>query len=249
MSDVRILIVEDDSIIAEEMEVALKGSGYRVTAITDNCEATLESVKNDPPDLIFMDIRISGEEDGIETALRLKDLGDFPVIFLTNLHDKPTLQRAMQVNPANYLAKPFTSQQLFVSIQHALLNFSKNQPASVLPANGPADDIIPLKDIIFIRDKNGSFTKQRIDDILYIEADRAYCTIYTDREKFVQSTSMGHIKDKMNHPHLVQVGRSHVVNVNKIDRLKGNVIVIADNEIKVGKHFREDLYKHLNLVR
>ena len=249
MSDTKILVVEDDSIIAEEIETVLKRAGYRVTAVTESCEATLEAARKEPPDLIFMDIRISGPADGVETARRLKETGNFPIIFLTNLHDKKTLERAIEVKPANYLAKPFIPNQLLISIEHALLNFAENREASLLPATGHEEGIIPLKDDLFIRDSNGGFKKKQISDILFIEASRAYCTIHTQDEKFVQSSSMAHIKEKMNHPHLVQVDRSHVVNINNIDRLKGNIVVVGDHEIKIGGQYRDDFLRHLNLVR
>lgn len=249
MSDVKIHIVEDDPLIAEEIRAVLEKAAYLVSSVTDNCPDTLQAVQTNPPDLIFMDIRISGEEDGIETARKLKDIGNFPLIFLTNLHDKPTLQRAMAVEPANYLAKPFTPHQLLVSIQHALLNFSENRQASIHTNAVPVNDIISLPDVVFIKDKDGNFKKLNIADILYIEADRAYCTIHTHQGEFVQTTSMAHIKDKMNHPHLIQVSRSHVVNMNKIEGLKGNMILINRTEIKIGGQFREVFLQHLNLVR
>jgi len=249
MSLVKILVVEDDILIAEEIAVTLKKAGYEVTASTDTCAATLEAVRVNPPDLIFMDIRIDGEEDGIETAKKLKDQGNFPIIFLTNLHDSETLKRAMAVKPANYLAKPFTAHQLLVSIQHALLNFSENRTATIETKFTATPDIITLPDTVFIKDNLGNFKKQEIADILYIEADRAYCSIHTQQERYVQSASMSHIKERINHPHLVQVSRSHVVNINKIDALKSNLIVIQDIEIKIGGQFRERFLAHLKLVR
>jgi len=249
MSAVKILVVEDDLLISEEIAVVLSKAGYEVTAIVDTCDAALEDVRVNPPDLIFMDIRISGEVDGIETAKRLKDLGDYPVIFLTNLHDKDTLKRAMTVKPANYLAKPFTSYQLLVSIEHALFNFSENRMATVEAKPTPAPGIISLPDTVFIKDNLGNFKKQEIADILYIEADRAYCTIHTQQERFVQSANMSHIKEKINHGNLIQVSRSHVVNVNKIDGLKGNMVLINGIEIKIGGQYRDSFLQHLNLVK
>ena len=249
MPAIKILVVEDDLLIAEEICNALHKAGYEVSAVADTCSGALEAAKKEAPDLVFMDIKISGEADGIETAEKLKQLGDFPIIFLTNLHDKPTLQRAMRVNPANYLAKPFSSQQLLVSIQHALFNFSENRTASIQAATLPVNEIIALPDVVFIRDKAGNFRKQEIAEILYIEADRAYCTIYTTKDTYVQTSSMAHIREKMKHPHLIQVSRSHVVNMNKIDGIKGNMLLIRDMEIKIGGQFRDAFLQRLNLVR
>lgn len=249
MLAVKILIVEDDPFIADEIGAVLKKAGYQVTAVVDTCAGALHAVEIDRPDLVFMDIKIGGDIDGIETAKRLKSLGDFPIIFLTNLHDKPTLQRAMSVNPANYLAKPFSSNQLLVSIQHGLINFAENKEARMSAELPVEENIIPLKDVVFIRDSNGNYKKQGITDIHYVEAARSYCTIFTGEGKFVQSTNMSTIIKKMDHVHLVQVSRSHFVNIDKIEQIKGNTLLVADKEITVTDKFRDGFFKHLNLVK
>ncbi len=249
MSAVNILVVEDDLLIAEEICAVLNQAGYRVTAMADTCAEALEAAKKEAPDLVFMDIKIAGDIDGIETAKRLKTLGDFPVIFLTNLQDKPTMERAMSVNPANYLAKPFTSHQLLVSIQHALLNFSENKKAGISPAGAVDEGIIPLKDVVFIRDGSGNYRKQNSTDIHYVEADRSYCTIFTGEGKYVQSTNMSNIIKKMDQANLVQVSRSHFVNIHKIEQIKGNILFVAGTEITVTDKFREAFFKHINLVK
>ncbi|MHB1279199.1 MAG: LytR/AlgR family response regulator transcription factor [Bacteroidia bacterium] len=249
MPAIKILVVEDDLLIAEEICSALHKAGYQVSAVADSCAGALEAAKKEAPDLVFMDIKISGESDGIETAEKLRKLGDFPIIFLTNLHDKPTMERAMRVNPANYLAKPFTAQQLLVSIQHALLNFSEKKVASISPGIPVNEDIIPLKGVVFIRDSNGNYKKQEIADIHYVEADRSYCTIYTGEGKYVQSTNMSNIMKKMNHEQLVQVSRSHFVNIHKIEQIKGNTLFVAGTEITVTDKYREGFFKHINMVK
>lgn len=249
MSAVKILVVEDDLLISEEIATVLRRAGYDVTSVVDSCTEALDSVRINPPDLIFMDIQISGDCDGIETAKRVKNLGNYPVIFLTNIHDKETVKRAMTVNPANYLAKPFTAAQLLVSIEHALLNISENKVATLEPQPSAQTSFISLPDIVFIKDSFNNYKKQEIADILYIQANRAYCTIHTLNERFVQSSNMSHIAEKINHPHLIQVSRSHIVNMTKIDGIKGNLVLINGAEIKMGGHYRDVFLQKLNLVR
>lgn len=249
MSAVKILVVEDDVLISEEIQMVLERAGYTLSATVDSCAGALTSVRIDPPDLIFMDIQISGDCDGIEAAKKLKTLGDYPVIFLTNLHNKETVKRAMEVNPANYLAKPFTPAQLLVSIEHALINFSEKKVAVLETQPRSQATFISLPDIVFIKDSFGNYKKQEISDILYIEADRAYCTIYGCNERFVQSSNMSNVAEKINHPNLIQVSRSHIVNRTKIDGIKGNLLLIDGKEIKIGAQYREGLLQQLNLVR
>ena len=266
MSKTKILIVEDEHIIAEDMANKLSKSGYDVTDCVDNCEDAIESVKNNPPDLIFMDIAISGRMDGIETAETLKLMGDFIVIFLTNLHDEKTMKRAMAVNPANYLHKPFTEHQLHVSIRTALINLAEQQKLNVTDdrddedEDEDVDDTITgnessiveiLKDRIFIK-IDDSIHNYNIADILYIEADRSYRHIHLKGgKKVTQVGNMGAALKKINHLHLMKVHRSYIVNLENIGRIKnnGSTLVFADEEVPVSDQFKKKLLKKLPILK
>ncbi|MDE3198300.1 MAG: response regulator, partial [Acidobacteriota bacterium] len=94
----RILVVEDEAIIASHIAARLEKAGYEVVGILNSSTETMESLSGiDPgrlPDLILMDIRIKGPADGIDTALRVRDRFDIPVIFLTAHTDRETIDRA-----------------------------------------------------------------------------------------------------------------------------------------------------------
>ncbi|MCG2736691.1 MAG: response regulator [Candidatus Methanoperedenaceae archaeon] len=115
-----ILVVEDEIIIAEDIQRKLKKMGYDVTAIVSSGEEAIKKVKENIPDLILMDIVIYGEMDGIETAGQINSLFDIPVVYLTAYADEKTIERAKVTEPFGYLIKPFKERELQITIEIAL---------------------------------------------------------------------------------------------------------------------------------
>ena len=116
----RILVVEDEIIIAEDIQKKLKKMGYVVPAIVASGEEAIKNIKVNIPDLILMDIVIHGKMDGIETAGQIHSLFDIPVVYLTAYTDEKTLERAKITEPFGYLIKPFKERELQITIEIAL---------------------------------------------------------------------------------------------------------------------------------
>lgn len=115
-----ILVVEDEAIIAADIQGALESLGYRVPRVVASGADALDALDSLRPDLVLMDIRIQGELDGIETAKRVKALRDVPIVFLTSHSDQATLQRAKAAGPRSYLLKPFDEKDLRTTIEVTL---------------------------------------------------------------------------------------------------------------------------------
>ena len=120
MNDARILIVEDEAIIAMEIESSLKNLGYDVTAVVNSGDNAVLKAKEEEPDLILMDIHIQGEKDGIDTAIEIKSITDIPIVFISGHTDEEKLERAKLSMPYGYLLKPIQERDLKVSITMAL---------------------------------------------------------------------------------------------------------------------------------
>ena len=110
MEPAKILIVEDEFIIAEKLSADLSDIGYDITEVVSSGENAISSVTENPPDLIIMDINIDGELDGIQTAKKILSLMAIPVIYLTGLTDQSVFQKARLTRPAGYLSKPYNQQ-------------------------------------------------------------------------------------------------------------------------------------------
>ncbi len=119
----KILIVEDESIVALDLSRRLVKMGYEVLGTAARGEKAIKMAEETGPDLILMDIRIKGDMDGIEVAERVKQIASVPIIFLTAYAEDTTLDRAKATKPYGYLLKPYSEKDLHVTIQVALERF------------------------------------------------------------------------------------------------------------------------------
>ncbi len=120
MSKARILVVEDSFIVAYHLQTTLESEGYEVLGKCDSGESAIEFVESSRPDLVLMDIMLTGKMDGIETSAILKSKYNVPVIYITALTDKDTIERAKITEPYGYLTKPFEDREIFTVIEMAL---------------------------------------------------------------------------------------------------------------------------------
>ncbi|PKL76121.1 MAG: hypothetical protein CVV27_11880 [Candidatus Melainabacteria bacterium HGW-Melainabacteria-1] len=120
MSRATIMIVEDESIVAEDIRMTLESNDYEVCAVFADGESALAAAGRFKPDLILMDIRIEGQLDGIETARQIWEKHRIPIVFLTAHSDEATLERAKLSQPFAYLLKPFQERELCVTVEIAL---------------------------------------------------------------------------------------------------------------------------------
>jgi diguanylate cyclase (GGDEF)-like protein/PAS domain S-box-containing protein len=115
-----ILIVEDEKIVARDLQLALEDLGYQVAAIADSGQLAIQHATDLQPDLTLMDIRLAGKMDGITAAKTIIDKLAIPVVYLTAHSDETTLSRAKETRPLGYLVKPFEEQELRATIEIAL---------------------------------------------------------------------------------------------------------------------------------
>jgi len=120
MSKANIMIVEDNAIIAMDLESHLKRLGYGITEIVPQGESVIEKAKADKPDLFLVDIVLKGKMDGIDVAEAIRNEFDLPVIFLTAFADQERLERAKLTYPFGFIVKPFQDKELQVTIEMAL---------------------------------------------------------------------------------------------------------------------------------
>ncbi|PIE64273.1 MAG: hypothetical protein CSA26_08965 [Desulfobacterales bacterium] len=120
MTLARILIVEDEGIVAQEIKSRLEKSGYSVCAVAHDGRTAIEHAGALRPDLVLMDIRLKGQMDGIEAAGQIRERFNLPIVYLTAYTDPATLERAKVMEPFGYVVKPFETRSLMVSIEIAL---------------------------------------------------------------------------------------------------------------------------------
>ena len=119
-SNKKILITEDEGIVALEIRETLENLGYYVVGEAQTGQEAIELARDAKPDLVLMDITLQGDMDGIEAAERIYNLYDIPIIFLTSHSDEATIKKAMRSNPFGYLIKPFNDRELYSNIEMTL---------------------------------------------------------------------------------------------------------------------------------
>src|SRR5574340_1362289 len=120
MEDAKILIVEDEAIIACDLQKRLEHQGYTITSAVATGEDAIKKAGESSPDLVLMDIALLGELDGIDAATQIRRLFDIPVVYVTAYADERVLERAKLTEPFGYILKPFDDRELRSVIEMAL---------------------------------------------------------------------------------------------------------------------------------
>lgn len=124
MDTIRILIVEDEPLIAENISMYLNNHNFAVSGIAYDDEEAIAELKNNPPDAVLLDVNLESAKDGIEIAEYINNNNRIPFVFLTSYSDKTIVERAKRTNPAGYIVKPFNEQTLYTTLEIALANFA-----------------------------------------------------------------------------------------------------------------------------
>ncbi|MEP7168294.1 MAG: response regulator [Bacteroidota bacterium] len=157
MAKTKILVVEDENIVAKDIQNTLIRLGYDVPATASSAVIAFDKLDEIKPDLVFLDIRLKGDIDGISIAERIKTEYDLPVIFLTSYADKNTLDRAKLTQPYGFLIKPFNEADLQSTVEMALYNFSQMQELRA-NKNLYANALSHLDDAIIISDNESKIS-------------------------------------------------------------------------------------------
>ena len=131
MSDLRVLVVEDEPLIAFDISQFLTKANYSCVGIAHDSETALDMMLNRYPDIALLDINIEGHHNGIELAKMIRKNYNFPFIFLTSHSDKLTLDEAKPTLPYGYIVKPFSGEDLISSIEMAIFRHANENNTHV----------------------------------------------------------------------------------------------------------------------
>ena len=177
-----VLIIEDEFIVAKDIENTLVELGYIVLGICNTVSNALLQIQKEKPNLILMDVFLKDGDNGIQGAKLIKEKFDIPVVFLTGNIDFNTLQEAKKAQPFGFIVKPFKTTDLHASVELSIYNHNKQLEQSQI-----SNDSSKTSEF-FIR-INNKMIKIDIYDILFIEALKDYVIIYTSNEthRFISS--------------------------------------------------------------
>lgn len=252
MEKLNIFIVEDESIVAKDIQNSLTKLGYNVIGFANNGKDAIEKITELMPDLVLMDIMIKGPLTGIEVSEKIKEKMNVPVIFLTAYADEGTLSRAKITEPYGYILKPFKEIDLHSTIEMAVYKHQKD--SALLKERDFLYSLVEnkdekSKDILFVK-SNSRLVKVYLKDIYFIEALKDYVIINTEFARYTVHSTMKDLDRKLGNEEFVRVHRSFIARLDKIQSID-NQNVILENEkkiIPVGGSYRDELMQKLNLL-
>lgn len=243
----KILMVEDDMIIAADISMQLTKLGYEVIGISTRAEDALKTLESNRPDIILMDIVLTGKMNGIDAAKVILEKFQVPVIFLTSNADDVSFQQALTAKPYAFIGKPFQKSHLERTIRLALQRIAVEEESASVP--DAIDHVSAMEDRLFIRSK-GQMVKVLLKEILYAEADRNYCKVFTENESYLLSVPLRNIEAQLPADQFIRVHRSFVVNLQKIDAISEyhEYLTIQSRQVPIARRAKEEVVKRLRMV-
>jgi len=246
MTDVKILIVEDDPQCTKDLKILVEELDYQLTGVVNNSSDVFDLLEKDKPDIILMDIDAKGEKNGIEIAKELASQS-IPIIFITSNDDDVTYQKAKQFSPCGYLVKPFSHYTLESIIEYTVSNHiffdKKSTPNNFKEWQ---EDII-LKNYVFIK-RNNQLEKVAIADIDFVQSEGNYSIISVGKRKFALKLSLVKVYDFFKKYPFLRVNKRHLLNMDKVDSidLSNNKVILNDNHFSIGRTYKDVMLKKLN---
>ncbi len=253
MNSLNILLVEDDTLVADDLRETLETAGHRITAIARNRPEALRALRRQTPDLTILDVHLEGTADGITTAQDLLNLHPMPIIYLTAHSERPTFQRAKETLPAAYLLKPFDQAELPLQIelayQHHLLN--RPNPGENRSAEARRADPATAERVFLPFDKGHE--KLLKSDVLFLRAAGSYTnlTALGYDEPRLLTMNLGYLSQFFTTPNFYRVSRSLLVNLDHVSRVERGLLLLDNHAVPlpIPEGNQGELLKKLSVVR
>ena len=217
----KILIVEDEVLISEHLKSIVNNLGYEALEICADFNEAMELLKRVKPDLAFLDIRIQGEDQGVEVAKELNKL-DIPFVFITSFSDKETLKKAINQQPLGYVLKPFNKEEI-----EAQLNFIEDEFIGQFITLGKPSDK----------------TRIAIKDILWLRSENVYVEVQTRDKMYIFREKLQAVQDRLPSRYFVRTNQSHVVNLAHVISVSADSISLEKSEIPLSKKYKKYFFE------
>ncbi|SCY19965.1 two component transcriptional regulator, LytTR family [Nonlabens sp. Hel1_33_55] len=222
----RILIVEDELMIAGNIERMLSKKGYQVAAIAIDYEQAERQLKTYAFDLVLLDVALSGSKSGVDVAKLInKDYG-IPFIYITSYSDPKTIDELKTTRPAGYISKPIQAATLTTNVD---LLFSR---------------LDHHNDEVTLQIGNG-IHKYHLDSIFYAQADHVYTEIFHDQGSDVLRISLQALQDQFPKNELIRINRSVAVSRRAVVKVDKTTIYLQDTEFRISRSMVDEVQEQL----
>ena len=213
----KILIVDDEVLIAEFLKDELISLGYEQIELAHNKKQALNAMEKFKPQLVLLDIRMKSEREGIEIAEEINKTFEMPFIYITAHSDKEIVQQALSTKPAGYITKPFKQIDVYAAVHLVEKGSEKVAERFLVFKDGYAD------------------VRVSIDNILYTQSDDNYIHIYTTTKKHTVRNTLEWFKENTPEELFHRSHRSYIVNITKITKSTSKSVFINEIEIPVSR--------------
>lgn len=224
-SKYKILIIEDEILIAESLKSILIKNGAEVCAIAHSKATAIQEIKQANFDIAFVDIKLKNELAGIELSEIIRKESKKPFIFLTAFSEKKIVEKATKNLPAAYLLKPFTENDIITTLKLVTTKIEIEQQN---------------REFIYSENKTPS-SKIFLDEIIYIKVDNIYLEVVTKSKKSILRYSLDKFLSEINYDKIIRVHRSYAVNSDFIEKEKYNYLIVSGNKIPLSRTFKKNL--------
>nr|WP_295926605.1 response regulator [uncultured Dyadobacter sp.] len=237
---IKVLIVEDDLVIANDLQDKLEAAGHEVVAISRTLPQALEAVRDVVPDVAILDIRLENSSyDGISIATELLKYHSFPIIYLTGHSEPDTIRRAKETKPSAYLLKPYKARELVLQVELAYANRRQTEL-------GSGTDSLYLP-------SNKGYELLLSQEVVFMQAEGAYVRVFLLHEKLprVYSMPLGRLVEHFRHDNFFRISRSALINLNYLERLEVGQIWMKGilHPIPIPDTNRSELAKRIKIVK
>lgn len=234
-----IYIVEDDIITQSQIRGYLLSAGYEVAGKSKSAEEAWDDIQSREVDLIILDINLSGAQDGLWLAKKLREAA-IPFIFLTAYNDKETIKEATDLEPNGYLIKPFQEMDLYSAIELGLKNFA-------LKRKRVEDDNIVVKDSIFIKEE-GLLVKMKLNQVHFIMSEGNYLELHLAGKKHLIRSKITDFMELLPANMFVRVHQRYIINLQLVEAIGASTVLLAGKDIPVSKVHKEALLQKIKTV-
>jgi DNA-binding LytR/AlgR family response regulator len=220
MAAKKIVIAEDEQIVAFEIENRVKNMGYKVAGVFDNGQEVLDFFEKNTADLVIMDIKLKGDMTGIETAEKLLETNDIPIIYLTAYSDDITIDKAKKTMAYNYLVKPINERQLQINLEMALAKHDLEMKRTSKKEALLMGKSYSIKKIPFKRGDETILVDPKA--IIYIEIENGIITFYKKDEIFTQRGTLKEWEEKLVDYDFYRSNKNYLINLNEVEKIVQN---------------------------
>lgn len=242
---INVLIVEDTPEQSDALVKVFEANQYHIVGVGRTHQEALNLFLANKVDVLIIDIFLGPNPDGILFAETINALPNAsrPFVFLTSSTDRGIFDRAKLTKPFSFLLKPFNSLEVLYALEMAIEKFYDQEEVF----DGDEEDTVVGTDYFFIKKKD-VLKKVAISDIVHIEVEERYCSIFSHSEKFVVQISLAKIMDLLDPQRFMRTHRNFLVNVNCIEEIQtadnllrmsnGNLVPVSEKYRDVLKNFR-----------